>query len=177
MGLSRRECWSGLPCPFQGIFLTRGSNPSVSIKCSPNKQMAIRCFWRRQLSFGKGSVLSGKASCAKQGKVTSELTTRSTWTSRLRSAEQCGLWKRVADSLIGPDSPACTPPQNVFQRASGALPSFFPLNGSFLFPYFSCHLKLHKPLFLQKSSHFMPGLCPLTPGCVPHVNSFLWFIA
>ena len=26
MGFSRQEYWSGLTCPFQGIFLTRGSN-------------------------------------------------------------------------------------------------------------------------------------------------------
>ena len=29
MGFSRQEYWSGLPCPFQGIFPTRGSNPGL----------------------------------------------------------------------------------------------------------------------------------------------------
>ena len=29
MGLSRREYWSGLPCPPPGTFLTQGSNPSL----------------------------------------------------------------------------------------------------------------------------------------------------
>ena len=26
MGFSRQECWSGLPCPSQGIFLIQGFN-------------------------------------------------------------------------------------------------------------------------------------------------------
>ena len=29
MEFSRQECWSGLPFPFQGVFPTQGSNPSL----------------------------------------------------------------------------------------------------------------------------------------------------
>ena len=29
MGFSRQECWSGLPCPPRGIFLTQGLNPHL----------------------------------------------------------------------------------------------------------------------------------------------------
>ena len=32
MGFSRQEYWSGLPFPFQGIFLTQGSNPSPALQ-------------------------------------------------------------------------------------------------------------------------------------------------
>ena len=29
MGFPRQEYWSGLPFPFQGIFLTQGANPRL----------------------------------------------------------------------------------------------------------------------------------------------------
>ena len=29
MGFSRQEYWSGIPCPYQGIFLTQDSNPGL----------------------------------------------------------------------------------------------------------------------------------------------------
>ena len=98
--------------------------------------------WLYSVSGGDNSVLGrghGKASCTKQGKVTSKFTTKFMWASRLRSAEWCGLWKLVTDNLIGPDTPACTVPQNVFECASGTLPSFFPLKRitSVLLPFLS----------------------------------------
>ena len=34
MGFSRQECWSGLSCPPQGIFLTQGSNLGLCGFCS-----------------------------------------------------------------------------------------------------------------------------------------------
>ena len=58
MEFSRQEYWSGLPCPFQGIFLTQGSNscllhwqagslplapPREPTNCSNGKSKALDC--------------------------------------------------------------------------------------------------------------------------------------
>ena len=130
-------------------------------------------FWEGVSSLWKGLMYQNQGWFPL---VTCKFTTKFTWASRLRSAEWCGLWKLVTDRNW-PWHPPCSVPQNVFEGASGTLPSFFPLKWIALFSYLSCHLKLHKPLFLQKSTCSMPGLSPLTLGCVPHVNSFRWFVA
>ena len=48
-GFSRQEYWSGLPCPFPGIFPTQGQNPGLSVT-PPSPGKSLSCSSCRELS-------------------------------------------------------------------------------------------------------------------------------
>ena len=57
MGFFRQECWSGLPCPPPGVFLTQGSNTHLLDLLICRQVLYHQCHLGRQSSIKHSNLV------------------------------------------------------------------------------------------------------------------------